>query len=211
MPSMSTTPALAPPHQRRTQEQRSTATRTALLEATVDCIVDYGYAGVTTARIVERAGVSRGAQVHHYPTKAALVVEAMSYLAEKRAASFAAGPARGARRVQPVLDMLWEEHSGPLFQASMELWVAARTDSELRASLRTIETLVLTRIYEYAEANFGEAARARAFREDLEMTLATMRGLAQLLMLNDDPEPVRRRWLTSRKQLVAILERHLAP
>lgn len=193
---------------RRTQEQRSTATRTALLDATVECLVEYGYAGVTNARVSERAGVSRGAQMHHYPTKASLVIEAMQYLAEKRATALASGP-HVPTRVQPMLDLLWQEHSGPLFQASMELWVAARTDAELRDRLRTLEALVLTRIYEHAETAFGPAARSRGFREDLEMALATMRGLAQLLMLTDDPEPVRRRWLTSRKHLVEILERRL--
>ena len=73
-----------PKPRRRTQEERRTATRGALLDATIDCLIEYGYGGVTTTRVVERAGVSRGAQVHHFPTKAVLVSEALRHLAEKR-------------------------------------------------------------------------------------------------------------------------------
>lgn len=69
------------PKRTRTQEERSAATRAALLDATVACLVDYGYASLTTTRVVERAGVSRGAQVHHFPTKAQLVTEAVRHLA----------------------------------------------------------------------------------------------------------------------------------
>ena len=74
------------PRRRRTQEERRTATRGALLDATIDCLIEYGYGGVTTTRVVERAGVSRGAQVHHFPTKAVLVAEALRRLAARRAA-----------------------------------------------------------------------------------------------------------------------------
>src|SRR5436190_18849808 len=73
---------------RRTQAERRATTRTALLDATIDCLVEEGYAGTTTTRIVERAGVSRGAQVHHFPTKAELVAEAVRHLAGKRIEEF---------------------------------------------------------------------------------------------------------------------------
>ena len=57
---------------RRTQEERSAATRAKLLDATIDCLIELGYAGTTTTLIAERAGVSRGAQLHHFPSKDAL-------------------------------------------------------------------------------------------------------------------------------------------
>ncbi|MFE3702109.1 TetR/AcrR family transcriptional regulator, partial [Nocardia tengchongensis] len=69
---------------RRTQEQRSTETRTRLLDATIECLVEYGYAGTTTPRVAERAGVTRGAQVHHFGSKSELVVAAISHLAQRR-------------------------------------------------------------------------------------------------------------------------------
>src|SRR5690242_10649227 len=117
---------------RRTQEERTTATRRALLDATVECLVEYGYHGTTTTRVVERAGVSRGAQVHHFPTKTALVLAAVQHLATKRADGFIAGLHGSADWAGDLLDLLWDAHQGPLFEASMELWIAARTDAELR-------------------------------------------------------------------------------
>ena len=68
----------------RTQEERSATTRAALLDSTIDCLIAYGYAGTTTARVAERAGVTRGAQMHHFGQKAPLVVAALLHLAERR-------------------------------------------------------------------------------------------------------------------------------
>ena len=70
---------------REPQQERSRATQQRLLEATVDCLVERGWSGATTTVIAERAGVSRGAQLHHYPTRAALVLAAVTHLADLRA------------------------------------------------------------------------------------------------------------------------------
>ena len=55
---------------RRTQAERTASTRAALLAATVDSLVERGYRGTTTSDVARRAGVSYGALLHHYPTKA---------------------------------------------------------------------------------------------------------------------------------------------
>src|SRR3954467_4474860 len=116
---------------RRTQEERSATTRAALLDATIDCLVEYGYANLTTTRVVERAGVSRGAQVHHFPTKAELVSEAARHLAGKRIEELLQTvpklPSSEEKRVSRILDLIWEVHKSPLFDAALELWVASRT------------------------------------------------------------------------------------
>src|SRR5439155_19309262 len=78
-PCMYTAPPMAAT--RRTQEERSAATREALMDATIDCLVDYGYAGTTTTRVAARARLSRGAQMHHFQRKAPLVVAAPLHLA----------------------------------------------------------------------------------------------------------------------------------
>src|SRR4051794_7435955 len=135
LPLMPTRAASAgQPRRRRTQQERREATRAALLDATIECLIEYGYAGVTTTKVVERAGVSRGAQVHHFPTKAQLVADAVGRLAlrmsEQLGREIETLPS-DARRLDAALDMLWQTHSGPLFQAALELWVAARTDAEL--------------------------------------------------------------------------------
>src|SRR5689334_6963688 len=131
---------------REPQQDRSRATQQRLLEATVDCLYRYGWSGASTTVIAERAGVSRGAQLHHYPTRAALVLAAVEHLAERRAAEIRAEAAALAidpdDRVDRVIDMLAAAFTGPLFVAALEVWVAARTDTELRAAAVPLETKV---------------------------------------------------------------------
>lgn len=212
MPATRTkTPAAKPV--RRTQEERRAGTRAALLDATIDCLIEYGYSGVTTTRVVERAGVSRGAQVHHFPTKAQLVAEAVRHLAQKRTLAMAGeldGLPNGAKRTEAILDLLWRSHAGPLFQAALELWVGARTDPELSAALESFDREVNVQIAEGAAELFGTAAKHREFAEDLETSLATMRGLALLLTRGADPKSVEKRWKAARRTILASLERHQA-
>lgn len=121
---------------RRTQEDRSAATQAALLQATVDCLVEYGYAGTTTRLVADRAEVSRGAQTHHYPTKRDLVVAAVEHLFATRSREFAAtfeGVPAEQRTLERAIDALWSIVSGPSYAAILEVVVAARTDDELRA------------------------------------------------------------------------------
>jgi AcrR family transcriptional regulator len=193
---------------RRTQAQRRATTRAALLDATIDCLVEEGYSGTTTTRVVERAGLSRGAQVHHFPTKSQLVAEAVRHLARRRAAELLAEaaslPTRGQRRVEAVLDLLWRSHAGPLFAASVEMFVAARTDPDLRERLGELEREVTGTISAALENVFGDQARDRAFRELVETSLASMRGLALLQFI--DGRDVERRWRSIRRRLLAMYE-----
>jgi AcrR family transcriptional regulator len=52
---------------RRTQAERREQTRTALLDATVSCLVDLGFSATTTTEVTRRAGVSLGAVMHDFP------------------------------------------------------------------------------------------------------------------------------------------------
>ena len=120
---------------RRTQAERSAATRARLLDATIACVLALGYARTTTVEIARRAGLSRGAQLHHFPTKAELVTAAVEHLFLRREAEFRAAfatlPAEADRGVAAI-DLLWSMVSGPTFDAWLELAVAGRTDPELR-------------------------------------------------------------------------------
>jgi AcrR family transcriptional regulator len=124
---------------RRTQAERRASTRSLLVRATVDCLVELGYARTTTQEVQTRAGVSRGALTHHFTTKAELVVAAVDHLYEEFSESVrqaaAALPADPVTRVRLGVELVWERFHGPLFVAAMELWGAARTDAELRAAL----------------------------------------------------------------------------
>jgi AcrR family transcriptional regulator len=69
----------------RTQQQRREETRRALLDAAVESLIEVGFARTTTLEVQRRAGVSRGALLHHFPSKAELLVAAVAHLAEMRA------------------------------------------------------------------------------------------------------------------------------
>ena len=147
-PLRSSTPTPTRPRP-RTQEERSASTRGLLLDATISCLAELGYAGTTTTEIADRAGVSRGAQLHHFPTKERLVTEAIAHLFARRdqefRAAFAALPA-GADRASAAVDLLWSMVSGPTFHAWLELVVAARTDAALRGAVTRITTDFMTTV-----------------------------------------------------------------
>jgi AcrR family transcriptional regulator len=112
-----------------------------LLEATIDCLYEVGYSRTTTIEVAARAGVSRGAQLHHFPTKKRLVAVAVRHLLDKRLQefreAFAALP-EGVDRYQAVIDILWEKTSNRAFYAWLELVVASRTDPSLRKTVLEI-------------------------------------------------------------------------
>jgi AcrR family transcriptional regulator len=164
----------------RTQADRRAETRAALLEATIESLVSFGYAKTSTVRIAELAGVSRGAQIPYFRTRAELVGAAVAHLAEQRASAVHTHFARGPVSIEKALDVLWQEHQGRAFDAAVELWIASRTDPELRKSLRRAEREVMKTIAREAEAALGERARRPGFGEDLVFALATIRGLALL-------------------------------
>src|SRR3954462_9827649 len=127
---MATTPSSQTPP-RRNQAQRSAATRAALLDATLECLVQDGYANTTTSRVAERAGLSRGAHLHHFQTRQALLAAAMEHLAERRGEQLLAAAEKlpaGRERLEQSLDLLWGSYANPLYQAALDLWTHARTD-----------------------------------------------------------------------------------
>ncbi|PZF96019.1 TetR/AcrR family transcriptional regulator [Micromonospora endophytica] len=171
------------------QQERSRATQARLLEATVECLVEHGWSGTTTTVVAARAGVSRGAQLHHYPTRTALVTAAVAHLTERRAAELRveAGvlPA-GPDRLDRVVDLLAAAFTGPLFVAALELWVAARTDAELRAALLPLETRIGREMYRLTIDLLGVDERRPGVREAVQATLDLLRGLGVANLLSDD-------------------------
>lgn len=191
-------------HKRRTQAERTAATRAALLEATVECLVESGYASVTTREIADRAGVTRGAQAHHFSSRAELVIEAVRYLAATLVVEFVA-PLEIAddepTAMVEVIDRLWDMHRSDIFTAAIELWLAARTDAELRAHLTTLEADILSAVGNACDRTLPRLSALPSTLGLLATTLATMRGLALLTFVHDD---VSRSWASARESLLAL-------
>lgn len=143
---------------RRTQEERSRATQALLLDATLACLEDLGYARTSTVEVARRAGVSRGAQLHHFPTKAALVAQAVRHLFERRHAEFLEAFRRfdpSTARIDAAIDLLWQIVRGPTFALWLEVVVAARTDPELAAEVHALSREFLATVDETFRALFA--------------------------------------------------------
>lgn len=194
----------------RTQEERSAAMRRRLLDATIECLVEYGYANTTTTKVAERAGVTRGAQVHHFPTKTDLVTAAVRYLAAKRTEQAIEELDRIRSSPDPIgdaLELIWELHQGPVFYATIELWVAARTDPELREQMALVEPATAASVIELAKKFFGEHATHPQFVHNLYTVLDTVRGLLlNSFVFPEGKEMFEARWRRAKKRLRAMIE-----
>ncbi len=199
------------------QEERSRAMRLRLLEATLECLVERGYSGTSTTLVSERAGVSRGAQLHHFPTKNDLVVAAVEHLTQLRGDELLASlsessdevaPSTEARitRLRRVLAMLGEHFTSPVFTAALELWVAARTDEALLAAVGPLELRVGRETHRLTVAALGADESQPGVRELVQATLDLVRGLGLADTITDDA-PRRRRILD---HWADVLERELA-
>lgn len=182
---------------RRTQAERSAAMRTRLLDATIDCLVAYGYAGTTTPRVAERAGVTRGAQIHHFRSKEDLVVAAIEHLAQQRTQAAIRELGRVQASPDPVstvLEFVWEAHQGPLFLASMELWVAARTDPVLAREIERVEPVVNSTLVAAIAQLIPERAAQKEIRNSVYTAMDALRGILVASFVDQDSQRARRRW-----------------
>ena len=179
----------------RRPQSRGLATRAALLDAALECLVENGYAATTTVEVAKRAGVSRGAQLHHFPTKAELLTAAVEHLRARRTAEFRkafADSAPGAHRLDAAIDLLWSMFQGRTFVAWAELWLAARTDPDLRAAVVEMDDRFIAEEREiFGELFPPEAGVDPWFYEfGLGFAFALMDGLAlQRLVPRDNQAP----------------------
>lgn len=121
----------------RWQQRKSAQTRQKMLDAAVDCLVEGGYAGLTTAQVAERAQVSRGAMHHHFPTRMDIVTAVIEHICYQRMRLFLDDylglvAQRGdAELVELATEAHWRSVETREYMAYLELAVAARTDAEL--------------------------------------------------------------------------------
>jgi AcrR family transcriptional regulator len=182
---------------RQRQADRSRETRRKLMEATVECLVERGWTGTTTVLVAERAGVSRGAQLHHFRTRGELVAAAVEYVGAQsvtdmleRAAALPAPDSRmttGTRgRTTAVVEFIIDFYISPLFTAALELWVAARTDPELKELVVDLEARLGRECHRIAVGLLTADESRPGVREAVQATLDLARGLALANLLTDD-------------------------
>jgi AcrR family transcriptional regulator len=173
----------------RTQAERSERTRELLLDATVECLVELGYARTTVQEVCRRAGLSRGAQQHHFTTKAELMTSALEHLFARLSAQILRATEElppGPERIEVGIDQLWAAYSGTLSTAAVELWVAARTDAELRRTLLPVDRALGHATLEFYRRIVGGEVDERRAETLLLLTVNLVRGLALDAMIGGD-------------------------
>jgi AcrR family transcriptional regulator len=195
---------------RRTQEQRRAETRAKLLDATIESLLAVGYSGTTTRRVSELAGVSLGAQTHHFPHRTDLLAAAAERMAEQRLARMLELardlPAQTSDRTPALLDLMWADFSSDVFTVFVKLWVAAADDPELHERMVELERQLARAITESAIEFLGEMTNRRGWESQLLLALSAVRGLA--LTERFEPRVGARRdpWPSLRSALIESFE-----
>jgi AcrR family transcriptional regulator len=195
-----------------------------LLEAAVECLAELGWAGSTVAVVAERAGVSRGAAQHHFPTREELFSAAFAYMVQARLEALrqaaeglpAAGPSPAGSpspaRTEAVLTLLAGLYTGSLFRAALHLHTAAAAattsdDHAMATAVAQDEARVNAEVHRVAVQLLGVDESVPGHRELVQGSLDLIRGLALADVLTDDSgrrRKVLRRW-------AAVLDQSLHP
>ena len=120
------------------QSLKSAQTRARLIDATIRCIVKFGYANTTTPQVAAEAGLSRGAMLHHFENGAALIKAAIVELHQKRLRAFRRAAETNEHETSTLVMTYWRQLQKPTFVAFYELALAARTNPDLARILQPL-------------------------------------------------------------------------
>jgi AcrR family transcriptional regulator len=167
---------------RKTQEQRADAMRARLLEATLELIAEEGWAQTSTLKICARAGVSRGAQTHHFPTKDSLLIAAVREIVlryQRELESASNQRSSRERKLEALFDFLWDAcFEGNLLNCWMEVMVAARTDAALRPAVRETDFNAIESMRALgARCESNDAPKGISAADLTELTVYLLRGM----------------------------------
>ncbi|WP_328811231.1 TetR/AcrR family transcriptional regulator [Rhodococcus sp. NBC_00294] len=174
---------------RSPKQDRSRATRLRLLESTIDALATEGWAATTVAVVAERAGVSRGAAQHHFPTREDLITAALEYMFDTRmgeARAESSALPQGAGRTEAVVTRLVDYYTSPIFRAALQVWTAAAADPEMRARVLPLEEKFGRVAHRTAVDHLGADDSDPRTHRLVQATLDLARGLGLADVLSDD-------------------------
>lgn len=179
----------SPPAPRRpTRAEQRTATRTALIDATIDCLTEDGYAALTTRVVADRAGVAQSTLMHHFVSREALLVEAVTQVAMRMADEALDAIDLAAMREpdhrEAVLDQTWRTFTAPRALAAAQLWAAAWAEPELAAALRESEERLSAILHSTASMLFPDVADDPRFGALIDTAVSLLRGMVLALPIS---------------------------
>ncbi len=193
------------PKPRRTQAQRSDGTRARLLEAAIHCLHESGYAATTTSLVAQRAGVSRGAMLHQFPTKVDLMLYVVRAVYDREVEEYVArlGHIRDLRtKLQALPEVAWEVLSRPSGVAVLEVLQGSRSDPELAERLLPMQSTIETESFAWAR-RFDDVYGAPVTTPLQRLMVWTVRGLSVARTL--DPKADLDKAVSLMRDMVAVL------
>lgn len=182
---------------RPTGAEGRVATRVAILDAAVDCLIDGGYATMSTRRVAERAGVAQSTFMHHFPSRETFLVEALGRVAQRMTEEAIADVPFDALDAEDLrselLDQAWKAFSSPVAQAATEMWVAALHEPQLADALNQLESDITAILLGAAAVAIPDLAGDPRLVHLLDVVVSLMRGLA-LSTGASDRDAVDARW-----------------
>lgn len=176
---------------RRTQAERSQAMRTRLIEATLDCLEHEGYAGTTVAKIVERAGVSHGAPLHHFASKAALIDAAADHVLRRIyiklghiMSELRPGQSQLENFILEAWHSLFGKRDGTIL---LELMVASRREDEIASLLLKLWTAAYDTLVVASNHYLEPITDGMPVHQLMVLTQWLFRGMAQDSHMVRDP------------------------
>ncbi|TFF63359.1 TetR/AcrR family transcriptional regulator [Comamonas sp. A23] len=192
------------------RELQKQATRVRILNSAMTCLMDLGVARTTTLEVQRRAAVSRGALLHHFPTHAELLCAVVDAIVVRNEETVLKRLRRKAKHDDPVeraIHTLVDSMKEPSFLAELELWVVARTDTELREALVAAERKALRDRLRVLDEIFAPLKSFPAYELVVSTSTEFVRGLAVSGILRSNPHAVAaltQQWIWVVRQLLPL-------
>ena len=172
------------------QKTKSEQTKTAILNAALDCFLAIGFNSTTTEKIAKQANVSRGAMLHHFPQRSDLIQASVGHLHRKRLEAFEDTLSKLNENADFTLvgegiDAFWDQLQSPLFAVYCELLVASRTDAELKGTLEPAIRDFQTAWREKSEGIFPDLAQSEQYGLATALTRYLLEGIAFNAQISD--------------------------
>lgn len=186
--------------------------RARLMNATMECLHQYGYHGASLPRILKEAGVSRGAWNHHFKTKKELIAESAREALFRSSVQQAIANSpdfREKEKLPEMFDYIWKNfYQGKVRDVWVELTVACRTDAELRDLLVPVFDEFVESLDSLWRKYFQSSSQSSDIPVEkiLNLTLYVIGGMGLQSILHANPEyynSLRRLWT---KMIFPMLE-----
>jgi len=198
---------------RPTRAEQRQASRAAILEASAECLVEEGYAKLTTRRVAERAGVAQSTLMHHFPTRESLLTEVVTEialrLAEESLDQIDLSALREPEHREAVLDAAWRQFTSPAALAAAQLWVAAWSEPELARALRELERRIEGILAATSATLFPDQIESPEYPVLLDASISLIRGLLTAIPVSGREE-VERRWAAIKPLLLEAADQFFA-